>query len=96
MIADFWKGTITGLLFSLFLGLIIISFRFLSERDRKIIEQLEKQNEIQILREDYINRDPYEFLDDIPGVRRAADDAANEFREKRDEAVQRFRSGTID
>jgi len=94
--SDFFRGIIAGAIIVIVFLAVFFAFKYFLDRDRKIIEQMEKQNEVQILREDYLNRDPYEFLDDIPGVRRAADDAANEFREKRDEAVQRFRSGTID
>ncbi|GHU12564.1 hypothetical protein FACS1894161_1050 [Spirochaetia bacterium] len=59
------------------------------------MEYAEKQVEIQQLREDYGNRDPVEFLD-VPGVRDTADNAADEFRRKRDEALQRFRNRLAD
>jgi hypothetical protein len=77
------------------LVMIIAAFRFFHERDRKIYEYVEQQNAIQDLREDYVNRDPYEFLD-TPGVRGAADNANADFRRKRDEAVQRFRNRLAD
>jgi hypothetical protein len=91
----FWKGVITGVAGMLVLVLVILVFRFFHERDRKIFEAMEAQREIEALQEDIGNRDPYEFLED-PGVRGAADNAADEFRRKRDEAVQRIRSGHAD
>jgi hypothetical protein len=92
---SFWKGVITGAALMLALVLVILGFRFFHERDRKIFEAMEKQNEIQKMREDYSNRNPYEFLD-IPGVRGAADSATEEFNRKRDEAIQRIRGGRTD
>jgi len=65
-------------------------------RDKEKIEYVEKQIEIEALREDYGSRDPVEFLETVPDVRRAADGAAAEFERKRDEALQRFRSGLAD
>jgi len=93
---DYFKGIITGAVIVVGFLAVFLIFKSLMDRDRKIIEQMERQNEIQTLHEAYSNRDPYEFLDDTPGVRRAANNATNEFRRKRDEAVQRFRSGTVD
>jgi hypothetical protein len=93
---DFFKGVIAGVVASAILSGIIAAFWFFHVRDKELMEYVEKQNEIQSLREDYYNRDPYEFLDDIPGARGAADNAADEFRRKRDEAVQRIRDGYAD
>ena len=55
----------------------------------------ERQLEIEVLRENYINRDVDEFLE-IPDVRRAADGAADEFIRKRDEVLHRFRNRIAD
>jgi hypothetical protein len=93
--ADFWKGVIAGIVGTVILFGVIMIFNFLNKRDKELIKYAEKQIEIENLREDYINRDPAEFLD-IPGVRGAADGAATEFERKRDEALQRFRSRVID
>jgi hypothetical protein len=87
----FWKGVITGVAGMLLLVMLVLVFRFFHERDRKLFEAMEKQHEIEAMQEDIGNRDPYEFLDSVPGVRGAADNAADEFRRKRDEAVQRIR-----
>jgi hypothetical protein len=91
----FWKGAITGAGIMLALVLIILAFRFFNERDRKIYEAMELQNEIQELREDYSGRDAVEFLDD-PGVRGAADNARGDFYRRLDEILQRYGSERSD
>jgi hypothetical protein len=91
----FFKGLVAGAALMLALVLVIAGFRFFHERDRKIYEAMELQNEIQELREDYINRDPYEFLDD-PGVRGAADNARDDFYRRLDEILQRHGSERSD
>jgi hypothetical protein len=92
---NFVKGVITGAGVMLALVLVIGAFRFFYERDKKIYEYAERQHEIQEIREDYRNRDPYEFLDEVPGVRGAADGAAEEFNRKRDEAIRAIRQSRI-
>jgi hypothetical protein len=92
---SFLIGVITGAAGVLVLVLVVLAFRFFHNRDRKILEYMEAQNELQIMQEDIGNRPPGEFLED-PGVRGAADNADAEFRRKRDEAVQRIRSGHAD
>ena len=97
---DFWQGVIIGFACALIiLGMVLIFF--LNKREaaygsKELLEYAEKQVEIEKLREDYRNRDPVEFLDDIPGVRGAADGATVEFERKRDEILQRFRSRLVD
>ena len=91
----FWKGVITGAAGMLVLVVLVLAFRFFQERDRKIYEYMEAQHEIELLQEDIGNRSPDEFLED-PGIRGAADNAADEFRRKRDEAVQRIRGRYAD
>jgi hypothetical protein len=87
---SFLKGVITGAAIMFALVLVVSVFRFFYNRDRKIFEYMEAQHEIQTMQEDIGNRPLDEFLED-PGVRRAADSATDEFRRKRDEAVQRIR-----
>jgi hypothetical protein len=94
--SNFFKGVITGAVGMLVLVFVIGAFRFFHERDRKLLEYVEVQNEIQSLREDYGNRDPYEFLDNVPGAWGAVDNAADEFRRKRNEVLQRFRNRLAD
>ena len=93
---DFFKGIIAGVAASVIVFGIIIAIGFFNRRDKELMEYVETQNEIQQLREDYGARDPYEFLDEVPGVRGAADDANAEFQRKRDEALQRFRNRLAD
>jgi hypothetical protein len=92
---NFWKGFITGAAVMLLLAGLVLVFRFFHERDRKIFEAMEKQHEIEALQEDINNRPLDEFLED-PGIRGAADNATDEFRRKRGEAVQRIRGGHAD
>jgi len=89
---DFWKGFIAGVTLSVIIFVLLTVVYFTNKRDKEIIEYAEKQMEIEELREDVVNRDPAEFVDTMPDVRRAADGAAAEFERKRDEALQRFRS----
>jgi hypothetical protein len=90
-VKGFLKGIITGAAFVLLLALLGAAFRFYYRRDREILEAMEAQREIELLQKDIGSRPADEFLED-PGVRGAADSAAEEFRRKRDEAVQRIRS----
>jgi hypothetical protein len=92
---EFWKGVLVGIIITVFLVLLTLVFRFFYNRDKKIYKYMEVQNEIQAMQEDINNRPLDEFLED-PGVRGAADNATDEFRRKRDEAVQRIRSGHAD
>ena len=98
---DFWKGVITGVAGSVFVigGFFILWF--FQRRDKELMEYVERQyverqHAVEILREDYISRDPYEFLDTIPGASRAVDDAYTEFERSRDEILQRFRDRLAD
>jgi flagellar biosynthesis/type III secretory pathway M-ring protein FliF/YscJ len=92
---SFWKGVVTGIGGMILIVLLFLAFQFFYNRDRKAIEYMEAQSELQTMREDIGNRPPDGFLEE-PGVRGAADNAADEFRRKRDEAIQRIRSGRID
>jgi hypothetical protein len=91
----FLKGVITGAAGMLVLVIMVLVFRFFHERDRKIIEYMEAQNELELLQEDIGNRSLDEFLED-PGVRGAADSADAEFQRKRDDLLHRFRGGRAD
>jgi hypothetical protein len=100
-LTDFAKGIIAGFISAVIIFGVIYALRFFQNRERtfspkELIKYVEKQIEIETLREDYRNRDPVEFIDDIPGVRRAVDNATAEFDRKRDEALQRFRSRISD
>ena len=89
----FWIGFIAGFAIAAIISGVVAVAVHSRNKDRERIQYAEKQIEIEALREDYSNRDPVEFLETVPDVRRAADGAAAEFERKRDEALQRFRSG---
>jgi len=93
---DFGKGFIAGVVLAVIIFGVIFTLMYFNKRDKELVDYAEKQMEIEALHEDYSNRDPAEFLDTVPGVRRAADGAAAEFERKRDEALQRFRSKRTD
>jgi hypothetical protein len=93
-VKEFWRGVITGAAGTLVLVMLVLAFRFFRERDRKIIEAMEAQHEIQAMQEDINNRPLDEFLED-PGVRGAADNAEAEFQRKREEAVRAIRRNRI-
>jgi hypothetical protein len=90
----FWKGVITGVTVTLLLVFLITAFRFFWEKDRKIFEAMETQHEIELLQTDIGSRPADEFLEDA-AIRGAADDAAGEFRRKRDEAIRAIRRSRI-
>jgi len=101
-LTDYAKGFILGFLIpSIIISIVCIFFYVRDINKEKLknanerIENYEKQIEIFELQEDYSNRSVDEFLD-IPDVRRAADGATDEFIRKRDEILQRFRSGLAD
>jgi len=94
-LTDFAKGMIIGFC----IGIIVVGFAAAilnrHRKDRELIEYVEKQQAIETLREDYVNRDPHEFFE-IPGVRGGTDNSIADFERKRDEAVQRFRDRLSD
>jgi hypothetical protein len=96
ILTDFSIGLIIGFLAAAVISSAIFGAIHYRNKDKEIIQYVEKQQAIEALREDYGNHDPVEFLDDIPGVRGAADGAAGEFIRKRDEAVERFRNRLAD
>jgi hypothetical protein len=91
-LSDFAKGIIFGFCAGIIIVSIMAGLVSRHKKDMELLEYAERQIEVQALREDYDNRDPYEFLD-TPGVRGAADSATAEFERKRDEVLQRFRDG---
>ena len=91
----FWFGFLAGVVLMVILFSVFSGVRYFRNKDKELMEYVERQMEIEVLREDYSNRDPVEFLG-VPGVRGAADGAAAEFDRRRDEAIYRFRSGYFD
>jgi len=93
---NFKKGFVAGVLVSVILFGAVFAVMFFRGREKELIEYVERQEAIEALREDYGGRDFVEFLDDVPGVRRAADETATEFDKRVDEILQRFRNRIAD
>jgi hypothetical protein len=96
MITDFWKGLIIGVAASAIIFGVISLVYFRNRREKEIVKYVEIQQQIEELREDYVSRDPVEFFDSVPGVRESADGAYGYFERRRDEILQRFRTGLAD
>ena len=94
-LTDFGKGMIAGFLVAAIVFGVVVGLVAHRQKGKEIVEYAERQTIIEQLREDYGNRDPYEFLED-PGVRGAADGAAADFERRRDEALLRFRNRLTD
>ena len=94
-ITDFGKGLIAGFIVSAVIFGLVMGIMHHRNKIKEVVEYAEKQQAIEALREDYINRDAVEFFE-IPGVRGAADHAINEFERRRDEALHRFRNRLTD
>jgi hypothetical protein len=92
---NFWIGVIAGFMLAAIIFGLVAGLVYFRNRDKELIEYVERQIEIEALREDVINRDPVEFFE-IPGVRRSTDDAIAEFERKRDEILQQFRNRIAD
>jgi len=95
LLTDFGYGFIIGFLASVILFLIIGGLVYFHHKNKEQNLYVEKQIEIEALHEDYSNRSVDELLE-IPDVRRAADDAGNEFIRRRDDLLLRFRSRITD
>jgi hypothetical protein len=93
---NFKKGFIAGVLLTSVLWGVIFAAVYFRNREKELIEYVEKQQVIEKLREDYSNRDYGEFLDNVPAIRRAADGTASGFDRKLDEILQRFRNRSAD
>ena len=94
-LTDFGKGIIAGFLLSAIVFGVAVGVMVHRMKVKEIVEYAERQQVIEQLREDYVNRDPLEFLED-PGVRGAADDAIDDFQRRIDEALHRFRNRLVD
>jgi len=92
---SFAKGFIAGfiiaaIIFGVFAG--AVHARHKNREETKYVELL---LEVEAMRESIINLSNDELLD-MPDIRRAADGASAEFERRRDEALERFRSGIVD
>jgi len=90
-LTDFAVGIVVGFLTAAIFCGVIAGLVYNRNKNKELLEYVELQQAIEELREDYTNRDPFKLLDDIPGVRGAADGASAEFDRKLDEILQRFR-----
>ena len=93
---DFWKGLISGVALCAVITLCFLFIRFFYMRDKSLLENMEVQHELEILREDYGHRNADSFLDDNAAIRGAADRGIERFKRKRDEVLQRIGSNQID
>ena len=92
ILTDFAFGFIAGFFAAAVIFCIVAGVIHYRNKDKEKIKYVEIQQEIESLREEVNNLTADDLLD-IPDVRRGADGAAAEFDRKRDEALQRFRSG---
>jgi hypothetical protein len=95
ILTKFSWGIIVGFLFAVIIFGTITGLVYVNYKNKELLHYAERQIEIEVLREDYINRDPVEFLE-VPGVCRAVDGASDEFIRKRDEILHRFRDRLAD
>ena len=94
-LTDFGKGVIAGFITAVIIAGVVGGLVYFHNRDKEINEYAQRQMQIEEMREDIINSDTADFLEN-PDVRRAADGAAAEFDRKRDEILERFRSRQFD
>jgi len=95
MLTDFAIGFIAGLITAAVILGIVAGVVHLRNKEKEKIKHVELQQEIEAMREEVINLTIDDLLE-LPDVRRAADGAAAEFDRKRDEILERFRSGIAD
>jgi gas vesicle protein len=85
-----FKGFIIGAIIMLVVCFLVLAAFDVARYNREAEIIKEKINETEELLEDYGNRNAYEFLDDTPSIRGAADSGREQFRKQRDEILQRF------
>jgi hypothetical protein len=95
LLTDFGIGFIAGFILAAIIFGTVAGFIHFRNKEREKIKYVELQQEIEALREDVINLTADELLD-LPDIRAAADEATAGFLRKRDEVLQRFRSGLAD
>jgi hypothetical protein len=96
LLTDFAMGIIIGFMAAGIIFGCIAGVVYQKHKNKELLEYVERQQAIEELREDVINRDFVEFLETMPDVRSAADGAIADFERKRDEILERFRSRIID
>ena len=100
ILTDFAIGITVGFSTAVIIFGFVLCLAYVRNKDKELAnhvrEYAEKQIEIEVLREDYGNRDFTDFLETVPDVRRAADGAADDFIRRRDEILHRFRNRIVD
>ncbi|MDR2542882.1 MAG: hypothetical protein LBC80_05470 [Treponema sp.] len=96
VLTDFAYGLIIGFITAVIICGTITGLMYVNLKHKERINYVERQQAIEDLREDVINRDFVEFLETMPDVRTAADGAITDFERKRDEILERFRSRIAD
>ncbi len=94
-ITDFGIGLIVGFVIALIIMSLILALVVSNYKNKEVYRNAnaEVQTELQVLQEDYFNRDSHEFLDDAD-VRRTTDEAIGEFERRRDEILRAVRQRT--
>ena len=95
ILTDFAIGFIAGFVTVAVIFGVAAGVIHARSKDKEKIKYVELQQEIEAMREDINNLTADELLE-LPDVRRAADGAAAESNRKRDEILERFRSGIAD
>ena len=96
ILTEFSWGIIVGFFIAIFICGTIAGMMYINHKNREVKQYVELQKAIEELREETINRDTSDFLDNITGVRAAADGASAEFDRKLGEILLRFRSRNAD
>jgi hypothetical protein len=78
------------------IGFLLFAILCLRVGNKSIYNNAEVQNEINEIMDGYTNRDWNEFIDTVPDVRGAADRGIEAINRKRDDILERVRSGGID
>jgi hypothetical protein len=92
----FWQGVAAWGVAVIVLVVVVTVIQFCGNMRREEIELLEKQSELQTLREEYSGRPAVEFLDGVPGAHGAADEGKRRLDAKREELLRRGGSGNAD
>ena len=95
VLTDFAIGFIAGFVTAAVIFSIVAGVVHLRNKDKEKIKYVELQQEIEAMRDEVINLTIDDLLE-LPDIRRSADGAAAEFDRKRDEILERFRSGIVD
>jgi hypothetical protein len=85
-----WRKVITRTVYLIVLAIVSALCVYTEYKHNIVIDMTEVEDALRGLEKEYRERDYADFFSDS-GVRGARDEAAGEFRRKRDEAVERIR-----